>query len=105
MLKSKIIFTIVILLIIVMKSSLAYSGNEYKRIPLRWEDVYIIPQKFDIPFAIMITVLHQEDGYVGLKRKNDNGTYDYGPFHINSIHLQSDEFKSAGLNALAAVTI
>lgn len=75
------------------------SHEKAASVSLRWEDVYVISEKFEIPFAVMILVLHHEDGYVGLKKRNPNGTYDYGPFQINSIHLDSREFKTAGITA------
>ena len=66
-------------------------------VPLSWQHVKIVSERFDIPFAAMMFLLHQENGYVGLKKPNPNGSFDYGPFQINSIHLKSPEYRKAGI--------
>lgn len=84
--------------------------------PLLWQDIWLASQKMDVPFSVMVLLLHQEDGYVGLKSSNANGTFDYGPFQINSCHLRNAAFRRAGIteellqydgptNALAAAWV
>jgi hypothetical protein len=53
----------------------------------------------EVPFPVLVLLLHQEDGYVGLASPNTNGTFDYGPFQVNSVHLHSSEFQTAGITA------
>ncbi len=42
---------------------------------------------YRIPQAVFRAVLTTEGGWVGLKKRNTNGSYDMGPAQINTIHL------------------
>jgi hypothetical protein len=44
-------------------------------------------KKTDMPVGILRGIMATEGGWVGLKKRNSNGTYDYGPMQINSIWL------------------
>lgn len=46
-----------------------------------------VSKSLDIPYWLIITILDVEGGWIGLKKKNPNNTYDYGPMQINSIWL------------------
>lgn len=45
--------------------------------------------KYNVPAALIISVLQVEDGRAGMASPNDNGTYDYGPMQINTIWLST----------------
>lgn len=42
---------------------------------------------YQIPGTVFRAVLRTEGGWVGLKKRNSNGSYDMGPAQINTIHL------------------
>ena len=44
-------------------------------------------EQYHIPVVIILSVLKTEDGYAGLAKENHNGSFDYGPFQINSYWL------------------
>jgi len=44
--------------------------------------------RYQLPLAIFKAVVDQEGGWLGLKTPNKNGSFDYGPAQINSIHLE-----------------
>jgi len=89
---------IVFFMILVLISGEARSQNQ-DVVPLCWKDLYMVSEKVEIPFGIMVLLLHHEGGAIGMKKKNANGTFDYGPYQINSIHLKSEEFIKAGITA------
>lgn len=82
----------------VATSSCAEEGGDIYR-PLEWQDIWIASDKMQVPFSVMVLHLHHENGYVGLASPNTNGTYDYGPFQVNSVHLESPQFRAAGITA------
>lgn len=41
----------------------------------------------DLPFAALIGILATENGRTGEALQNDNGTWDMGPFQINTVHI------------------
>lgn len=43
---------------------------------------------YNVPAALIISVLAVESGEVGMASPNKNGTYDYGPMQINTIWLE-----------------
>ncbi|OGU24411.1 MAG: hypothetical protein A2580_08700 [Hydrogenophilales bacterium RIFOXYD1_FULL_62_11] len=43
--------------------------------------------RYGIPLPLFQAVLKTEGGWVGLKKRNTNGSYDMGPAQINTIHL------------------
>ena len=43
--------------------------------------------QYQVPAKLIISVLKTEGGRVGMKSKNSNGSYDYGPMQINTIWL------------------
>ncbi|MCF8869917.1 MULTISPECIES: lytic transglycosylase domain-containing protein [Xanthomonas] len=45
-------------------------------------------QRYQLPLPIFKAVVGEEGGWLGLKKPNKNGSYDYGPAQINSIHLE-----------------
>ncbi|WP_223670453.1 lytic transglycosylase domain-containing protein [Xanthomonas citri] len=44
--------------------------------------------RYELPLAIFRAVVDQEGGWLGLKKANKNGSFDYGPAQINSVHLE-----------------
>lgn len=50
---------------------------------------------YHLPQQVFRAVLRTEGGWVGLKSRNSNGTYDLGPGQINTIHLP--ELAKAGI--------
>ncbi len=62
-------------------------------IPLAINDVPIqcIQQaavQYQVPAALIISVLKTENGRNGMANKNKNGTYDYGSMQINDVWLK-----------------
>ncbi|MDQ1090611.1 hypothetical protein QE400_000024 [Xanthomonas sacchari] len=43
--------------------------------------------RYQLPLPIFKAVVGEEAGWVGLKKPNKNGSFDYGPAQINSVHL------------------
>src|SRR5207244_3553887 len=43
--------------------------------------------QYHVPAVLIISVLKTENGKVGSANLNKNGTYDYGPFQVNSSWL------------------
>ena len=43
---------------------------------------------YGVPATLVISILKKENGHNGQARKNKNGTYDYGPFQINTVWLK-----------------
>lgn len=85
---------------LIFSLSAAPASSEPQIMPLKAKDVQYVSQQIGVEFAVMVMILHVEDGYVGLKSYNpSNGSYDYGPFQVNSCHLVSPEFKAAGITA------
>lgn len=74
-------------------------AKKTKLVPVSWKDLNKISQKMDVPFSILVLLMNHEEGYVGLKRKNDNGTYDLGPFQVNTCHLKDPFLKELGITA------
>lgn len=44
-------------------------------------------RKFQIPLAVILTIMDVEKGMVGMASRNKNGTHDLGPMQINTVHL------------------
>lgn len=84
-----------------MTAGVEAAAQEPKKYPLKWRDIKMICEKVNVPYGAMILLLHHENGYVGLARKNTNGSYDYGPFQVNSVHLNAPIFQQAGITAEA----
>ena len=51
-------------------------------------------QRYQIPLRVLVAVQKSEGGKLGQRVKNKNGTYDHGPFQINTIWL--DKFSKFG---------
>lgn len=74
--------------------------NQVKVVPLTSTALYAISKKMDVPFSALVLLLHTENGYVGLASTNEsNGSIDYGPFQVNSVHLNNEIIKAAGISA------
>jgi hypothetical protein len=43
---------------------------------------------YKVPATLIVSILKKENGRNAQARKNKNGTFDYGPFQINSIWLK-----------------
>lgn len=55
--------------------------------------------RYSIPVPVFQAVLRTEGGWVGLKKRNTNGSYDLGPAQINTIHLP--ELRQYGITETA----
>jgi hypothetical protein len=44
--------------------------------------------RYQLPPPLLVGLIAKEAGRVGTARKNDNGSYDYGPAQVNSIWLK-----------------
>lgn len=56
--------------------------------PLSYQCLQKVSQKYGIHLDVFFAILMVEGGTVGQNNKgNTNGSYDIGPFQINSIHL------------------
>lgn len=49
---------------------------------------------YHVPAELIISVLKVENGRAGIAKRNDNGTFDYGPMQINTVWL--DKVKAYG---------
>ncbi len=56
--------------------------------------------EYQVPAALIISVLKTENGRVGQANKNVNGTFDYGPMQINSIWLAKLRAAGYDVNAI-----
>lgn len=86
--------TILIVLLLTPQQGLSNS-LENETVPLNWKSLKAICERIQVPFGAMILLLHHENGHIGLASPNNNGTFDFGPFQVNSVHLKSAEFRAA----------
>lgn len=45
-------------------------------------------KRFSVPAALILTILDVEGGEVGVRAKNNNGTWDMGPMQVNTCHME-----------------
>ena len=57
--------------------------------PVSWECLADCSRRFEVPIAMLLMVMDQEQGQVGMSMKNKNGTRDLGPMQINTLWLKS----------------
>ncbi len=57
--------------------------------------IVLASQDFNVPLAVLLGILSVEGGRVGEALSNTNGTWDMGPFQINTCH--SNLLKSKGI--------
>ena len=55
--------------------------------PLSWECVVDAAAQYNLPLAAMVGILATEGGKTGEALSNTNGTWDMGPFQINTCHV------------------
>lgn len=71
----------------------AYAERQVAELPpthgLSWEHLTAIADSFDIPVAILCGILATEGGQPGKAWSNKNGSWDMGPFQINTCHVHS----------------
>jgi len=59
-------------------------------VPLTADCIAAVSQAYEIHHDVLFAILLVEGGTVGKNsRANDNGSYDIGPFQINTIHLDA----------------
>ena len=63
--------------------------------PLSWECVVDAAAQYNLPLAAMEGILATEGGKTGEALSNTNGTWDMGPFQINTCHV--NELLQAGM--------
>lgn len=63
--------------------------------PLSWECVVDAADRYNVPLAAMVGILATEGGKTGEALSNTNGTWDMGPFQINTCHV--NELLQAGM--------
>ena len=63
--------------------------------PLSWECVVDAAAQYNLPLAAMVGMLATEGGKTGEALSNTNGTWDMGPFQINTCHV--NELLQAGM--------
>ena len=63
--------------------------------PLLWECVIDAAHKNGLPLAALVGILAAEGGAPGEALSNANGTWDMGPFQINTCHV--NELLQAGM--------
>lgn len=83
----KKIFLLVVFCTSILPSKMVFADLK----PLRPECVIFYSNVYKVPISLIVAVLKNEGGWVGLKKENTNGSFDYGPMQINSIWL--DELK------------
>lgn len=79
--------------------------------PLTFESIVNAASHYDVPLAPLLGILATENGRLGEALSNTNGTWDLGPFQVNTCHLNDlaeigytpEAIMSDGpVNALAA---
>ena len=55
--------------------------------PVSWECVVDAAQKSGLPLAALVGILAVENGEPGEALRNSNGTWDMGPFQVNTCHV------------------
>lgn len=45
-------------------------------------------QRYQLPVRVLVAIQKTEGGKLGQRVKNKNGTYDHGPFQINTVWMQ-----------------
>lgn len=63
--------------------------------PLSWECVVDAAEQYNLPLAALVGILATEGGKTGEALSNTNGTWDMGPFQINTCHI--NELLQAGM--------
>lgn len=53
-------------------------------VPLSFECVQSVATRYDLPIGVLFAILEVESGIVGQANANNNGSWDMGPFQINS---------------------
>ena len=61
---------------------------------LSWECVVEAAEVYDLPLAALVGILATEGGKTGEALSNTNGTWDMGPFQVNTCHVK--ELLGAG---------
>ena len=79
----------------------ASSGNRDRItvLPIRalsWECVVEAAETYSLPLAALVGILATEGGKTGVALSNTNGTWDMGPFQINTCHI--GELLEAGMS-------
>lgn len=64
--------------------------------PLSWECVVGAAQEYALPLAALVGILATEGGKTGEALSNTNGTWDVGPFQVNTCHI--GELLDAGFS-------
>lgn len=55
--------------------------------PLTFESIVHAASRYDVPLAPLLGILATENGRLGEALGNKNGTWDLGPFQVNTCHL------------------
>lgn len=95
-----------------------HAGRQVAELPpthgLTWGHLAAVADGFDIPVAILCGILATEGGKPGKAWSNKNGSWDMGPFQINTCHVPSllrlgvkpeEVMCDARLNALFAARL
>ncbi len=56
--------------------------------PLTWECVVDAAHAYNLPLAALVGILATEGGKTGEALSNTNGTWDMGPFQVNTCHVE-----------------
>lgn len=70
--------------------------------PLTWECLSAVATRYELPVAILLGVLATEGGQPGQAVSNTNGTWDLGPFQINTCHVK--QIADAGVSPALLLT-
>lgn len=104
--KNRALFLLAASLAIILAVNVAFA-NQYspKNIssnyaPITHKCVLKASMKHDVPYWAIVSILSAEGGMIGMKNKNSNNTYDYGPMQINSIWLSQLKKKNITENDL-----
>ena len=95
-----IICKYIITFVLVLGFSLPVQARDKVRLPvsktLSLECIIEASQKHGVPLAALLGILSVEGGRVGEALSNTNGTWDMGPFQINTCH--SNLLESKGMS-------
>lgn len=94
----KIKSIISIMLVLIALVSFLFFLSEYLYIKHPWltEKLYVLYKnrsiEYKVPFELALCVVQKESDGINKRsnKKNKNGTYDYGRFQINSVHMPNN---------------
>lgn len=70
--------------------------------PLTFESIVHAASRYEVPLAPLLGILATENGRLGEALSNTNGTWDLGPFQVNTCHL--NDLSEIGFTPVAIMS-